>query len=117
MSLAVLVMGVLLAAAAFTGVGGYWSVLPLLFIALASYGLMGGNTTAGALSVDARRAGSASALIGGASFGMAAVAAWLSGVLHDGTARPMAGVMLVCLAGSTLALFALAFPRRSGAPG
>jgi len=104
--------GVLLMAAAFTGLGGYWTVLPLLFIALASYGLMSGNTMAGALSIDPRRAGSISALMGGLSFGAGAVAAWAGGVLHDGTARPMAAVMLLCLIGSSLALYTLAFPRR-----
>jgi DHA1 family bicyclomycin/chloramphenicol resistance-like MFS transporter len=104
---------VLLMAAAITGVGGYWTVLPLLFVTLASYGLMSGNTMAGALSIDSRRAGSISALMGGLSFGAGAVAAWAGGLLHDGTARPMAGVMLLCLVGSSLALYALAFP---GAP-
>src|SRR5690606_18905806 len=35
--------GVLLAAAALTGIGGPWVVLPLLFLLLATYGLMSGN--------------------------------------------------------------------------
>ena len=90
-----------------------WSVLPLLFLVLGSYGFMGGNTMAGALSVDPRRAGSISALLGGVSFGAGAVASWAAGILHDGTPRPMAAVMLICLAGSAAALRFLALPRRA----
>lgn len=114
-SLASVAAAVLLSVAALTGVGGMWSVLPLLFLVLGSYGLMQGNTMAGALSVDPRRAGSISALMGGASFGAGALASWLGGALHDGTARPMALVMLVCLAGSSAALYLLAFRRKDQA--
>ena len=105
------VAAVALTIAAVTGIGERWSVLPLLFILLASYGFMQGNTMAGALSVDPRRAGSISALMGGSSFGVGALAAGLAGVLHDGTARPMAIVMLIALAGSALALHFLALPK------
>jgi len=100
-----------------TGLGAQWTVLPLLFCCLASYGLMAGNTMAGALSVDPTRAGSTSALMGGLSFASGAVASWLGGVLHDGTAVPMAGVMMACLLGSSAALWGLALPgRRQPAP-
>lgn len=114
-SLAALGFGVLLLAAAVTGLGGQWTVLPLLFCCLASYGLMAGNTMAGALSVDPTRAGSTSALMGGLSFASGAFASWLGGVLHDGTAVPMAGVMMACLLGSSAALWGLALPRRGAA--
>ncbi|PVM86651.1 multidrug effflux MFS transporter [Caulobacter endophyticus] len=100
---------------AWTGLGGEWTVLPLLFLALSTYGLMSGNTMAGALSVDPRRAGSISALMGGVSFGAGAVAAWAAGLLHDGTPRPIAAVMFACLVGSGLAIFLLAVPRKSAA--
>lgn len=111
-SLFALGFGSLLLLAAVTGLGGAWTVLPLLFCCLASYGLMAGNTMAGALSVDPTRAGSTSALMGGLSFGAGAFASWLGGVLHDGTAVPMAAVMVACLLGSTAALHGLALPRR-----
>ncbi len=101
-----------LAVAAFTGVGGPWSVLPLLFALLATYGFIQGNTMAGALSVDPRRAGSISALQGGIAFGAGALASGLAGALHDGTPRPMALVMLLAMAGSALALHRLALPKR-----
>lgn len=102
-----------LALAAVSGVGGMWTVLPLLFLLLATYGFMQGNTMAGALSVDPRRAGSMSALLGGLSFGVGALAAGLAGVLHDGTPRPMALVMLASLIGSAVALHMLALPKRA----
>jgi DHA1 family bicyclomycin/chloramphenicol resistance-like MFS transporter len=109
-SIASIVAAFLLTLAAWTGWGGQWTVLPLLFAALSLYGLMGGNTMAGALSVDPRRAGSISALMGSASFGAGALASWAGGLLHDGTPRPVAGVMFVCLIGSALAIFFLALP-------
>lgn len=114
-SLAALGFAVLLAVAAYTGIGERWTVLPLLFCLLASYGFMGGNTTAGALNVDPRRAGSISALLGALSFGTGALASGLGGLLHDGTPRPMALVMLVALAGSVASLRFLALPKRAAA--
>ncbi|MDP3748259.1 MAG: multidrug effflux MFS transporter [Phenylobacterium sp.] len=102
-----------LAAAVLTGFGERWSVLPLLFVLLGSYGFMQGNTVAGALNVDPKRAGSISALTGGASFGVGALAASLAGALHDGTPRPMALVMLAALVGSALTLRFLALPKRA----
>lgn len=114
-SLAALGFAGLLALAAVTGFGERWTILPLLFLVLASYGFMGGNTTAGALNVDPRRAGSISALMGALSFGTGALASTLAGALHDGTPRPMALIMLTALAGSALALHGLAL-RRSPQP-
>ncbi len=110
-SIASVIFAFLLVGAAWSGLGGQWTVLPLLFLSLSTYGLMGGNTMAGALSVDPKRAGSTSALMGAASFGSGAIAAWVSGLLHDGTARPMAGVMFACLIGSSLAIFLIALPE------
>ncbi|WP_308237994.1 multidrug effflux MFS transporter [Phenylobacterium sp. J426] len=115
-SVAAFAFAIALMVAALTGLGERWTVLPLLFLVLASYGLMGGNTTAGALSIDPRRAGSTSALLGGLSFGAGALASNLAGVFHDGTPRPMAIVMLLALGGSMLALRRLALPEAMGKP-
>jgi DHA1 family bicyclomycin/chloramphenicol resistance-like MFS transporter len=101
----------LLAVAAFTGFGERWSVLALLFALLSSYGFIQGNTMAGALNVDPRRAGAISAVMGAVSFGAGALASYAAGVLHDGTPRPMAMVMLVALAGSAAALRLMALPK------
>jgi len=107
-----LVVGALLALAAVTGIGGIWTMGPLLFLLLGSYGFMAGNTTAGALSVDPLRSGATSALLGAASFAAGALTASLAGLFHDDTARPMALVMLAALAGSALSLRLLALPKR-----
>ena len=47
--------GALLLVAAVTGVGERWSVLPLLFLLLSTYGFMQGNTMAGALNREESR--------------------------------------------------------------
>lgn len=108
-----LVIGLLLGVFGITGIGGAWTVLPLLFLLLGTYGFMGGNTTAGALSVDPLRAGATSALLGAASFGAGALASSLAALLHDGTARPIAVVMLAAILGSVASLRLLALPRKA----
>jgi len=101
-------LGVALMIAAYTGMGERWTVLPLVFLVFCSLGFMQGNTTAGALNVDPLRAGSISALMGTVGFAAGALASTLAAVLHDGSARPMALVMILALAGSALALRFLA---------
>ena len=59
---------------------------------------------------DARLAACQAA--GGVSFGTGAVASAAAGMLHDGTPRPMALVMLAALVGSALCLHLLALPKR-----
>ena len=102
--------GVLLVIAAAAGQGAF-VILPLIFCVLTSYGFMQGNTMAGALSADPKRAGSVSALTGAGSFAAGALAASIAGWFHDGTARPMALTILGCLVGSQVALRTLALRR------
>lgn len=97
---------------AVTGIGGRWTILPSLFCLLSSYGFIQSNAMAGALNLDPRRAGSISALMGASQFAMAAITSAATGFLHDGTARPMALVMLGCLAASALVTHLVALPRR-----
>ena len=104
-----------LAAAAVSGFGERYSVLPLLFGLMASLGFIQGNTMAGALNVDPRRAGAISALRGGVSFVPGALASAAAGVLRDGTPRPMALVMFAAIAGSAACLHLLALPKPSAA--
>ena len=66
---------------------------------------------AGALNVDPRRAGSISALTGGLAFGIGALASSLTGLLADGTPRPMAIVMTLAMAGAVACLRWLAPPQ------
>lgn len=101
----------LLALGAMSGIGGAAGVLAPLFLLIATNGFMGANTTAGALGVDPARAGSVSALVGGAAFGIGAAASAVASAFHDGTPVPMALVMLVASAGATTALFTLARVR------
>lgn len=96
---------------AVTGIGGPWTVLPMMFLVLSSYSFSQNNTMAGALSVDPARAGSISALLGFAAFGAGAVAASIVGAFHDGTARPMAIGMLLALSGSAAAIYGLALRK------
>ncbi len=107
-SLVAVGLGIALTLVAYTGFGERWTVLPLVFLVFCSLGFMQGNTTAGALNVDPLRAGSISALMGTVGFAAGALASTLSAVLHDGSARPMALVMILALAGSALALRFLA---------
>ena len=113
-SLACVAAGASLCAAAAFGLGAP-VIVALLFATLTAYGFVQSNASAGALSVDPSRAGATSALMGASAFGVGALAAAISGTLHDGTAVPMAAVMAVSLAGATAALFGLALPRRGEA--
>jgi DHA1 family bicyclomycin/chloramphenicol resistance-like MFS transporter len=105
-----ILFAVVLAVDAYTGLGGMWGVLIPLFGVLASFGLVGANTQAAGMSADPLRAGSISALMGGASFAAGSLISALTAVFADGTARPMAGVILGSILASSAALYGLAMP-------
>jgi len=73
-----------------------WPLLIPLFICIASLGCISPNAAACAMSGQGGRAGSASALLGCLQFSVAAGASALVGVLHDGSAVPMAMVISLC---------------------
>ncbi len=73
-----------------------WPLLIPLFICISSLGCILPNASACAMNGQGARAGSASALLGCVQFSVAAGAAALVGVLHDGTAVPMAMVISLC---------------------
>ena len=73
-----------------------WPLLIPLFVFIASLGCIIPNASACAMAGQGKRAGSASALLGCLQFSVAAGAAALVGVLHDGTAVPMATVITLC---------------------
>ena len=73
-----------------------WPLLVPLFICIASLGCIIPNASACAMSGQGARAGSASAMLGCLQFSVAAGAASLVGVLHDGSAMPMAMVITLC---------------------
>jgi DHA1 family bicyclomycin/chloramphenicol resistance-like MFS transporter len=90
------VAGILLALAAATGVGGLAGLLVPLFFYIASVGLVSPNAAAAAMAPHGWSAGSASALMGTLQFVIGAAAGALVGVLHNGTALPMACIIAVC---------------------
>jgi DHA1 family bicyclomycin/chloramphenicol resistance-like MFS transporter len=73
-----------------------WPLLIPLFICIASLGCIIPNASACAMNGQWARAGSASALLGCLQFSVAAGASALVGVLHDGSAVPMAMVISLC---------------------
>jgi len=82
-----------------------WPLLIPLFICIASLGCIIPNASACAMNGQGARAGSASALLGCLQFSVAAGAAALVGVLHDGSAVPMALVISLCgLAATAVAM-------------
>jgi DHA1 family bicyclomycin/chloramphenicol resistance-like MFS transporter len=113
-----LACGAALLALAAAQLADLWPLLLPLFGCIASLGVLLPNATACAMAGQGRHAGSASALLGSLQFSIAASAAALVGVLHDGSARPMALVIFGC------GLLAVAFSRltrwaerRAGHPG
>ncbi len=79
-----------------------WPLLPPLFIVIASLSCILPNSTACAMAGQGQQAGSASALIGALQFAIAAISSALVGLLHDGSARPMALTIALCGLGSVL---------------
>ena len=77
------------------GVGGIAGVFVPILLGMSTLGFIMPNTAVGALSRHANQAGSASALMGTVQFIFAAISGSLMGVLTDGTARPMAAMMLL----------------------
>ncbi len=73
-----------------------WPLMVPLFVCIASLGCIIPNASACAMNGQGARAGSASALMGCLQFSVAAGAASLVGVLHDGSAMPMAMVISLC---------------------
>ncbi len=90
------VAALLLLGQAATGWGGFPALVVLLFICIASTGLIFPNIAALAMTPFGAVAGSASALMGTLQFGMGGVAGTAVGLLHNGDALPMAGVVAAC---------------------
>ncbi|MBU8898464.1 multidrug effflux MFS transporter [Corallococcus sp. M34] len=104
--------GLLLVAAALTGVGGVWGIAVSLFLFVSSLGAVVPNATAMALEHHAKQAGVASAVLGALQFTLAAGASTVVSASHEGTARPMA---FTVAAAGLLACVTLAFARRGTA--
>jgi DHA1 family bicyclomycin/chloramphenicol resistance-like MFS transporter len=95
--LAVLVAGAAgLLAVAVVGVDPRWLMVPLIVV-VASLGLVMGSSTSIALAAVPHSSGSASAVLGGVQFGMAAVISWLLATTSS-EARPLAVIVFVTAA-------------------
>lgn len=88
--------GLALMAHALTGFGGFPLFVSLLFVTLASGGMVGPNASALALAPFGREAGSAAALMGAMQFGMGGLAGALAGVLSQGGALSMCVTIAAC---------------------
>jgi DHA1 family bicyclomycin/chloramphenicol resistance-like MFS transporter len=79
-----------------------WEMVPLwllmipLFLSMACLGCIAPNAAACAMARQGHQAGSASALMGSLQFAVAGLASALVGVMHDGSAQPMAMVIAGC---------------------
>lgn len=91
-----LAAGVLLLAVAASRPAHLWMLLVPLFVCISSLGCIIPNAAACAMNGQGDRAGSASALMGFLQFSVAAGAAALVGLLHDGSAVPMSLVISLC---------------------
>jgi MFS transporter, DHA1 family, multidrug resistance protein len=92
-----------LTAAAVLERGGILAVILPIFVFMSCMGFIMPSATVGALSRHAANAASASALMGTIGFILGAVSGALVGMLSDGTARPMALLMLAGAFGALLA--------------
>lgn len=108
---AIFVATVSLLVLASTGVPAGWLALPL-FVTVGGMGLVFGNATALALGAAPRAAGTASAVLGAAQFGLAAAVSPLVSIGGEHTAVP-AAIVMVCT--SSLAVLGFAFARRTAA--
>jgi DHA1 family bicyclomycin/chloramphenicol resistance-like MFS transporter len=90
------VLGLLLVALVATSAGGIVPLAVLLFLTIGTLGFIFPNSTAVALTPFANRAGVASALLGVAQYALGAGSGALVGLLHNGTALPMAGLIAAC---------------------
>jgi DHA1 family bicyclomycin/chloramphenicol resistance-like MFS transporter len=82
---------------------------------LASNGFITNNATAGALSVDPMRAGTTSGLLGAVTFAMGALSSAVAALLYDGTARPLALILIAALLLSVFGYYGLARQREGEA--
>lgn len=105
-----LVLAVLFAGFALTGLGGLPALALLLFVMVGSVSPVQSNTMAGGLAVDPLRAGSAAALFGAATFAAGALASWCVGLLSDGSARALCLVIAACLVGAGMSIRLLVTP-------
>ncbi len=88
-------------------IGGMWGVIAGIVVFTLPLNTINANAAAGALEYFPDLAGTASAVVGAFRYGCGAVAGIVVGLLHDGTAMPMAWVILGCSTISVIFLMAM----------
>ena len=87
-----------------TDILGLWgAILGIVFFTL-PLNMINANAAAGTLEFFPHNAGTASAVVGAVRYGCGAISGMVVGLLHDGSAMPMAWVILGC---SAISLFFL----------
>jgi MFS transporter, DHA1 family, multidrug resistance protein len=90
-----------------TDIFGLWgAILGIVFFTL-PLNLINANAAAGALEYFPHNAGTASAVVGAVRYGCGAISGVCVGLLHDGSAMPMAWVILACSAISVFFLMTM----------
>jgi DHA1 family bicyclomycin/chloramphenicol resistance-like MFS transporter len=113
--LAQAMFGMFMLGAALSGIGGLYGVAVPLFFYIAAVGFVVPNATALAMAPHGDKAGIASALFGTLQFSLAAIIAFASGGIHNGSAVPMVAIILIC-GGLGLGFNRLLIGGRRGAP-
>lgn len=88
--------GLVLLGACLTGIGGLGGVLLPLWVCITSLGFTFPNSVAAAMAPFGDRAGAASGLLGTLQFIVAGTTATIVGHYYDGSAVPMAAVIVAC---------------------
>lgn len=109
-----LLSGLALCALVWTRTSTAWAVFAALVIFVFGYSFIPSNAQVGALSRHAEHAATATSLMSTLQYGAGALASALTGTLANGTARPMAELILACALGAALAA-SLRIPARTRA--
>jgi DHA1 family bicyclomycin/chloramphenicol resistance-like MFS transporter len=111
--------GLVLVLVALTGSGGLIGLMIPIFICIGSIALVGANAVALALAPYKKSAGTASAMLGTLQLAMGAGSGTLIGILHTGTAMPMAGIIGLCALAALITFYTMTErePRRPSSAG
>ncbi|SFE93604.1 multidrug effflux MFS transporter [Spirosoma endophyticum] len=100
------VVGSLMVVGTWAGWYGQFGLIAMLFLFLAGQGITSPNASALSLAPFTRHAGSAAALMGSFRMGFGACVSAAVSMLHNNTAVPMVGVMMICVvSGLVILLF------------
>ena len=88
-AIAAMLLGLLAGGAGYTGIGGLWGLVVVLFLFASTTGLIVANSITGALADFPERAGAVSALTGAFQYGSGIFGSGLVGLLADGTPHPL----------------------------